>query len=304
MNNGIDPRSARFLVDLGRIQDRQDRAQRAVSSGIRVGRPSDDPARVMDILQLRSQTVRASTISANLDRVTSEVNTAEAAIRVAVQLVERARVLAISTASTNAENRKGIAVEARELHSQLVALTQTTSEGRYVFSGDRDTDQLYSVDVNLSAGVQRNGDPANNTRLIEDVHGAKFSVSKSAHEIFDAREGEIPTEANVFDALHSLALALEGDNAELVQSSMTKINASLEHLGRITTFYGHVQNRVSDAVTLAKSTIISRQRELSTAQDTDIAEAIVEMTLAETHQQAALGARAQLPRRTLFDYLG
>jgi flagellin-like hook-associated protein FlgL len=44
--------------------------------------------------------------------------------------------------------------------------------------------------------------------------------------------------------------------------------------------------------------------ELSSIQDADITGAIIELTQAATHRQAALEARAQQPRQTLFDYLG
>ena len=304
MISGIDAKTARFLVDLERIRVRQESAQRAVSSGFRVSRPSDDPSRVVDILQLRSEAERAGNISVNLDRVTAEVDSAEAAVNVAVQLVERARVLAISTSSTGVSNRKGIAVEARELHRQLVALTETSSEGRYVFSGDRDDEVLYTTAWAAANGVSELHS-ANNTRLIEDVHGARFSVQMSAHEIFDARnEDGTFADHNVFKAVYDLARALEDDDRDLVVQSMDKLQTSLDHLGRVTTFYGHVQNRVDHAITLTERSVIARKRELSEAQDTDIAESLVQMKLAEVHQQAALGAQSQVTRKSLFDFLG
>ena len=80
MNFSVDPRSDRFLADLDRIDDRMSRIQREISSGYRVSRPSDEPGQVIDILQLRSDVSRATTINTNLDRVTAEVDTAEAAV--------------------------------------------------------------------------------------------------------------------------------------------------------------------------------------------------------------------------------
>ena len=48
----------------------------------------------------------------------------------------------------------------------------------------------------------------------------------------------------------------------------------------------------------------ARKKELGSAQDTDIAEALVELSLASVHLQAALGAQAKMPKTSLFDYLG
>jgi flagellar hook-associated protein 3 FlgL len=303
MIKALDAQSQRFLAGLDRIQARQQKVQRELSSGLRVDRSSDDPDRVMDILQLRSEIARSTTIGESLDRLATEVDTGEAAMRVAVQLVERARVLATEGATATAENRTSLAVEVQELHEQLVSLTYTASEGRLVFSGDRDQERLYAVDWTQAGGVTRLV-TAENTRQIEDVNGSRFPVSRSAHTIFDDRDSlGNATENNVFHAMHSLGLALENDNQADVEAAAGLITTALEHLGRQTTFYGHLQNRVEDAINLNKSSLIGRKKELGLAQDTDMAAAIVELNLASVHHEAALGAQAKMPRTSLFDYL-
>lgn len=303
MINGFDANSTRFLTDLQRIQQRQERVQRSISSGVRVGRSSDAPDRVMDILELRSHISRGEAIGVNLDRVMAEVDTAEAAVRVAVQIVEKARVIAVYASSDTAEDRPGAALQVRQLHDELVNLTLTSSEGRLVFSGDLDQTILYQSDWSQSGGVSRLA-TTNNTRQIEDVNGSRFLAGHTAHEIFDDRDalGNATVE-NVFNALYTLTDALENDDRSGTQAAADLIARSLAHLGRETTFYGQVQNRIEDAVTLNKSSLIARKRELAISQDTDIAEALVELNLAEVHHEAALGAQAREPRKSLFDFL-
>jgi flagellar hook-associated protein 3 FlgL len=303
MISGLDTRSAQFLTDLQRIQERQGRVQREISSGIRVNRPSDEPDRVMNILQLRSEVERATAVATNLSRATAEVNTADATVGVMVQIVERARVLAAQTATGTATNRSTVALEVRQLHEQLVNLTRTMSEGRYIFSGDRDTEPLYAVDWSLAAGVSRK--VAENTRTLEDVNGSRFSIARSAGEILDVRNADGTIAAgNVFNALHQLALAMEVDSQTGVQNASVLIGEAIEHLGKQVTFYGHAQNRVRDAIDLNSKMMIARKQELGQAQDTDLPEALVELNLAGVHMQAALGAQAQVPRKSLFDYIG
>jgi flagellin-like hook-associated protein FlgL len=101
-----------------------------------------------------------------------------------------------------------------------------------------------------------------------------------------------------------LARALEEDDVDAVNTAAGLLNSALNHLGEETTFYGHAQNRVRDAATLNSNTIIARKKELGLAQDTDLPEAIIELNLAGVHQQAALGAQARRPTRSLFDFLG
>jgi flagellar hook-associated protein 3 FlgL len=305
MIKGLDSYSEKFLADLSKIQERTARIQREISSGFRVSKSSDAPDQVMNIVQLRSDIERAMTIQTNLDRVDAEVNTAEAAVRVSVQLLERAKVLAAQTASTNATNRVGIAIEVQGLHDQLANLTRTTAEGRYVFSGDLDSQHLYDVDWSQPGGVTRLAQ-ATNTRTIEDVHGGRFSVSRSAHQLFDARDSvtDAPLTENAFVALHELGQALLADDAQAVSAASPKIEAALEHLNRELTFYGHSQNRIDSSLTLTKNSLIERKKALGLARDTDITQALSDLNMNTVHHQTALAAHANLPTSSLFDYLG
>lgn len=304
MVRGIDAASAQFLANLERIHDRQAKAQRAISSGLRVSKPSDAPENVMDILQLRSSVEMTKAIGSNLERATAELNIADSAVTVAINLVERARVLATHGASQTASNRPGLAVEVNQILDQMVHLTYTMSEGRYVFSGDLDQEVLYKTDSTAPGGFVRLAQ-AENTRKLQDVNGTQFSISKSAHDIFDARNPDDSfAEENVFNAVWKLADALTRNSVEDVEAAAALLGKAVDHLGRQTTFFGNSQKRLTDAVDLNTSVLNARRGELGRLQDTDIAEALVELNLVGVHQQAALGAQAQMNRKSLFDYLG
>ena len=58
MINSINSSADNFLVDISRTQARSERAQRQLSSGLRVSKPSDDPDQVGNILQLSSNLSR------------------------------------------------------------------------------------------------------------------------------------------------------------------------------------------------------------------------------------------------------
>ena len=299
-----DGRAIQFLADLDRMNATQERVQRDISSGYRVNKPSDDPGQMIDILQLTSEVKRASDTDKNLGRVTSEVDTAESALQVASQLLERARTIAAQTATDTATDRKGAAIEVKQIHQQLVDITKTLSEGRYVFSGDQDNQPLYDVDWNNGAGVTQLT-PSTNTRQVLDVNGTSFSVAKSASQIFDTRNTDgTPSLDNVFDAVYQLGKALESDDVSAVRDAQPKLNAALDHLNQQLTFYGNTQNRVKQARDLAQKVAAARTQELSDRRDTDMPSAITELSTVKVHMEAALGAEAQQPKTSLFNYLG
>jgi flagellar hook-associated protein 3 FlgL len=299
MLNGFDPSAPRFLADLDRIQERSLRAERQISSGMRVESASDDPGQVIEIIRLKSRLTNNSQVQTNLTRVQSQVNTSEAAMRQGVSLMERARVLAAENASTGAPNRTAMAIEARELHDQLVALVSTAAQGQYVFNGDGPEVAPYVSDWTQPAGVRFVGASSTNSTLVADENGTTFSVSKTASDLFDA-----PGDNNAFQALFDLTKALENDSEADIATVAPKIATVLDHLNAQLTFYGNAQNRVTAAADSAKKSGIALKGDLSLLEEADIPAAILELNSSQVHLQAALSAHAKASKSTLFDFLG
>jgi flagellar hook-associated protein 3 FlgL len=299
MVNGFDSNTPRFLADLGRIQDRIERAQRQISSGMRVESASDAPEQVLEILRLKSRLDANTQVQSNLARVQAQVNTGEAAMREAVSLVERARVLAAQTGTTGALNRPTMAIEAQQLHARLLALVGTSAEGQFVFSGDGASGPSYVADSTQPNGVRLTAPSRVNSTLVADENNTTFGVALTASDAFDA-----PGAANAFQALQDLAKALTDDSETEVQAVMPNITKVLDHLNRQLAFYGHAQNRVTDALDAAKRSAVAMTADLSRLQEADLPSAILELNSANLQHQTALSARSQQPNSTLFDYLG
>jgi flagellar hook-associated protein 3 FlgL len=302
----IDPSGEQFLVDLARIQAASERVQREIASGIRVAKPSDEPDSISDILQLRASIDRNTQINTNLSRAKTEVDTAEKALDNAISVVDRARVLASQGASTTqtTESRSIMAEEVKGLLENLVSASTTTVEGRYVFSGDQDQSPQYSIDLANANGVAR-AFTATASRQIEHPQGTTFPGGKTAEEIFDARNPDdtLATD-NVFAAVNGLRVALGANDQAGIEASLASLRAAGDHLNIEQSFYGAVQQRIDNATDMANKMHVRYKTELSAKRETDLAASIVELQRAGTSQQAALQARAQIPRKSLFDYLG
>jgi flagellar hook-associated protein 3 FlgL len=299
MLNGFDPSAPRFLADLDRIQERGQRAERQITSGLRVESASDDPGQVIEILRLKSRLANNSQVQTNLTRTGAQVNAAEAALRQAVSIMERARVLAAENASTGAPNRPTMAMEARQLHDRLVALVSTSAQGEYVFNGDGPEAPPYVSDWSQPSGVRFVGTSTTNSILVADENGTTFSVSKTASELFDA-----PGSNNAFQALFDLAKALENDSESQVGTVAPKIAAALDHLNGQLAFYGNAQNRITSAVNSSKQSNIALTADLSRLEDADIPAAILELNSSKVHLETALSAHSKVSKATLFDFLG
>jgi flagellar hook-associated protein 3 FlgL len=300
MIQGLRPNDEKFLTAYNRILDRAECATRQVTSGLRVNAPSDDPDQVSNILTLRASLERASQIGRNLSRVQSETDIAEQSLGNAVTALESINTLGTqaATGTETADSRLAIADQVESLFGQLVQLANTSQEGRYIFHGDSDLTAPYTVDLTQANGVTVY-DGAVCTREALHPSGTTFSYSRTAADIFDnAGAGK-----GVFLAVNNLRLAIQANDTASIQSAMEGLRSAQNHLNSELAYYGSVQKTVAAAIKSSSELETQYKTTLSDLQDADITEAILELSQAVTHRDAALAAQAKMPQTSLFDYL-
>ena len=306
MIQSLDGASQKFLADLRRIDTANLRAQRQISSGLRIERPSDAPDEIRSVLQARAEIGRNQQIQMNLGRVRAEVDTAEQALQLAVTIVERARALGTDGADdfAGADSRILYAQELAGLQQQLVGTTQTMVEGRYIFGGDAPDTPPYELNASSPTGVNRLTNVAS-TRQVEDADGMVFTLGRTAQEIFDHRNADdTPASDNVFAALQGLRTALENNDTPGIDAALLALRDAGDHLSLQLGHYGHLQNRVTGALDRAKKLQLHQETDLGAKQDADLPAAALELERTAIHREAALAARAQLARTNLFSLLG
>jgi flagellin-like hook-associated protein FlgL len=69
-------------------------------------------------------------------------------------------------------------------------------------------------------------------------------------------------------------------------------------------YYGAAEQRLTNETNTAANQVTALQAQIGGIRDTDVAQAATELTQETTDQSAALGAEAEIPQKTLFDYLG
>lgn len=301
----VNGSTQQYLGDLDRIQSTLDTIQRQVSSGVRVGLPSDDPAAVPAILQTQSAIAMNSQAQTNLNQVTSELQVSDAALQQAIKLIDQAVALGSQAASGSVDDTTfaTLAAQVQDIQQQMVGLSATSDSGRYVFSGDLDRQALYVVDSTQPNGV-RHLATATSTRQIVDGAGNTIWTPKTAQAIFDAQNSDgTSAEGNVFEAVNSLLLALRGRDSAAAQTALGSLKSADDHVNQQLGLYGIGEARVADALTELKSSAVNAKQELSSERDTDVAAAAVQLSQVTLQQQAALSARARISQRSLFDYL-
>jgi flagellar hook-associated protein 3 FlgL len=297
----LDSASQSFLTGMDQIQQRAQRAQTQMTTGLKLNTVSDEPDSVSILWQTRSQLSETQQIDANLGRVKTEVDSGEGALQSAVTLLERAQTLGAQGASgtSTASTRQDLAGELGSVLQQLVSAANTNVAGRFIFSGDSDQQAPYTIDLTQASPISAY-QGSNATRQVQSPDGSLFSVAKTAQEIFDSPNSQ----DNVFTSINNLRQALLNNDAPGIASALGDVQTAGAYLNQQLAFYGTVQDRVASATDFSKNYETQLQTQLSGIQDADLTQSLTELQLASTQQQAALASRAKLPRTSLFDFLG
>ncbi|MBI2681457.1 MAG: hypothetical protein HYX25_10700, partial [Candidatus Solibacter usitatus] len=257
------------------------------------------------LLRLRADIARNAQVTNNLAQVKSETDTAEQSLETATQLMDRITSLAAQGANgtETASQRASIAQEVGGLLDQLIGLSQTTVQGRFVFSGDQDQLPQYQVNLVNANGVDRLTTPTA-TRQVQDASGVTFRVGLTAQDIFDHRNPDDSLAAdNVFAAVNSLRVSLLNNDQPGIMTALNSLHQAGDYLNTQLAFYGSVQSRISQATDFAAKQKTQLQIDLGAILDADITQAALQLTQGSTQLNTALSAEARLPHTSLFDFL-
>ncbi len=304
MISNLDPTAQKFLADLNRVQTRTNIAQGQISSGFRIQTASDAPDEIGSLLQLEADLSSNTQARANLSRAKAEADTGESVLGSAIQALDKAvQIGAQGAGIQTAQERAGLAQQIQNVQQQLVSLTGTSVEGRYIFSGSADSQPPYQLNLANPNGVDRLV-TTSATRQIQDTTGNSFPVARTAQDIFDHRNPDDTLAGdNVFAALNSLRVALAANDSTGITTAIDALHRSSAYLNDQQSFYGETQDRLNTAISTGQDRDTTLKSQISNIRDADLTEASLTLNAGITQQQASLAARAKTPVRSLFDFL-
>ena len=299
MVNNLDSGSELFLANVNRIQQSLAVANQQVSSGKKIAVASDAPDQVSSLLQLRASLAHNTQVQSNLNLAKADANAADTALSSATTLMDQALTLGVqgTNPGQTPATLMGLVGQIQSIQEQMVSLSQTTVQGRYIFGGDQAKSAPYLFDpARLAANPVTQLTTSTATYRVEDPAGGSFVPAKSAPEIFGA--------TGVFSSLNTLRLALLSGDSTAIASAIDPIKQASAQLSGKQAFYGQVENRIQSAQDLADTRDTQLQTGIGQIEDADITSAALQLTKATTQLQAAFQARGKMPHTSLFDYFG
>lgn len=273
---------------LGRLSETQD----AITTGKRLQRPSDDPAGAARLVGLNDALGDLNQFNRNGDEAKSALSVADAALGNAGDLLRETRTLVIQAASAGAsspEARRTMAEKLGRIKEQIVGVANTSLHGRYLFAGQRTETPPF--------------DPADGANTFRGDSGALRAEINRGEYVQTNVDGNALFSSLLNDLDTIKADVLAGNTDALSNGGLTKMSKALDTLLEARGQIGGRINRVEATRDRLEAVGQEFRVMASHIEDTDVAQAIVELQAAQNAYQAALGATAKAFQQSLMDYL-
>ncbi len=287
-----------ILTNLNKLTDDMSKLNENISSGKKFTRPSDDPIGLVSAMEIRTVMDEITQYERNIDHGASWLENSELALKQTQDIISHAKQLAVQMANStqNAATRTSAAQEIDQLIEQVVALGSTQMNGKYIFGGQK-TDEVPFTYDSAAGTVTYNGDDHDvNVRI---GRNNSITINRTGRDAFmggnDAQ--------NLFTYLIGLKQALEANDVTGIKTNMGNLDLADDYLTEKISSFGAKQNRLDLKKSLYAEMQLNNTEKLSDTEDTDIAEAMMNLKTKEVAYQATLTAASKVMQLSLVDFL-
>jgi flagellar hook-associated protein 3 FlgL len=284
-----------ILAALNQTRQDQETALLQLSSGRRVSQPSDDPAAAAVLIQNRDQSTFNARYLSSLDSLQGQFQTADSTINSVVLALQRAVTLGVEGANgtLSDQDRAAITGELQGIQDQLLSLSNTSFQGRYLFSGTVTATPPFVKDNTVASGVRYDGNNAINTVQIGD--GYRIAANQPGSQLF------IAPGHDMFQSMTDLIQAMQSNTG--FSAAITSVRDSLDHLSGQRVFYGNAMNQGQSQSNYLGTAKLQLSRQENSLAGADIEAAASRLVNAQNSTNATLAALGRISQLSLFDYL-
>ncbi|MFD2116996.1 flagellar hook-associated protein FlgL [Paenibacillus yanchengensis] len=279
--------------------------QNKLATGERIHRPGDDPVGIGYLMRYDTELDRSKEFLENARTGKGWLNQMDDLMQQANKVLQRTRVLVqqAATDTTPDDARQHIKAEIEQLKEQMVAIGNSTYNGRFIFNGQKSdlppytndgaayeqTDKgLYYLNVSSSVTV-----PVSITG--EDIFGTAGKPAAGG-------QPAVPSD-NVFQIFDEIINNLSNNDIIALSSDMEKIDGAADRILTNSAEIGARTNRFS----LIEERILDEQLSLEELRaqvgGADMPGTFIELQLKQNILQASLATGSQIMRVSLVDYI-
>ena len=179
------------------------------------------------------------------------------------------------------------------LRDAFAGVLNTNFRGTYVFSGSNAQTQPYAK---VAGAWVYAGDSAVVTADV--AHNRSVTLALDGQALAKGSDS-----TDVLTTLDNLAAAVKAGDNTAIATSIDFLNHAFDRVVQAQSRVGGDEQSVSDGQAQLSTLRLAATQRLSSDQDANLAEAITQMSRAQTAYKAALGAAGQSNQTSLMDYL-
>lgn len=290
------------LLALERVKERLAANQTRITTGNRITRPGDDPTASALILDF-GQSIQANTqYLKQADSALSFLKSTEDVVTTAIDQTIRLQELAqrgLAAANTSTGSAAG-AAEVDAIRTNLLALANTQSQGKYLFGGT--ATQGTQPFTGPSAGpIVYNGNSS--TISLDVTSTTSVDINLPGDKVFFGAGGALSS-TDLFKTVTDLRDGLAASNGPAIQTAINNLKLILDNLNQQQADLGGRQAGLLDLKDMTSGFNVTLQDLQNAQQDTDYTKAMTEFSTDQIIQSATLSTLAKSNQQNLFDYLG
>jgi flagellar hook-associated protein 3 FlgL len=276
-------RYTEVLNNLAGLSSQHAQAAREASTGIRVGKPSDDPIAAAELARLRAGSSQTNAHLSTIDAVRGDAELTEATLAEASDIMVRLRELALQGANggLSAGERSALAVEVGGLKDALLQLGNTRGTRGYLFSGSEVATPAFDAN-----GVFQGNDTAH---VVPIGNSTATAVSTSGAESFVVAGGR-----DVFADVDSLFTALNANDEAGVRAAIDFVDASHAQLVNARARSGLVLSKLDASQSVLSALDTEQQRRAQEAGAADPFESYTRVTALGQSLERAIAVSRQI----------
>ncbi len=277
--------------------------QEQMSTGRLINRPSDDPVGITYALRYRSDLSINEKYQSNVDSAASWLEFNDTMLTQVGDVLKRMKELSVTgSTGTNPQSAlDNIASEIGQLKDQLLDISNSQFNGKYVFNGQFTDSAPYDSSVDPRTVVTDLGD----INYVVNT-GVQLSVNVKGSEVFGyPPTGTAPkNEAdNIFHVADQLIANLKSGNYEGVKNQIPLLESRMDKVLNQRAEVGARANRVELIQQRLGDLSYNLESLQSKTEDADIEELIIKAKVNENVYQASLSVGAKIIMPTLVDFL-
>jgi flagellar hook-associated protein 3 FlgL len=276
--------------NLEQTLDKLGQIQNEISSNKRISVPSDDPVGTVSALRTRSAIGQNTQIASNISDATSWLSTADSTLNTMVSQLTQARTLAIQAqnGALDQSDLDAIATQISNIRQTALGLANTQYNGRSIFAGTANG-PAYDASGNYtgtSAAVERTVAP-----------GVRMQINVNGDTAFGAAG------ADVFSDLANLSAAVSSGSSSAIGTALTALDTGSQNVSTSLADVGAREQRLSALQTQNSGDALTLQQDLSSVEEPDITQAVMQLQMQQNAYQAALAVTARVIQPSLVDFL-